>query len=63
MPADAVIALLYGRFQRAGIGDEHSANLLWSITCRLKGVGYLSDYEPLHDPGVLSEMKVFWPKG
>ena len=63
MPADAVIALLYGRFQRADIRDEHSENLLWSITRRLKGVDYLSDYEPLHDPGVRSKMKTFWPEG
>lgn len=61
MPADAVIALLYGRFQRAGIIDEHSDNLLWSITCKLKGVGYLADYEPLRDPGVRSELAAFWP--
>jgi hypothetical protein len=61
MPADAVIALLYGRFERAGARDEHSDNLLWSITCRLKRVGYLSDYEPLHDPGVRSQMQAFWP--
>jgi hypothetical protein len=62
MPADAVIALLYGRFQRAGVCDEHSGNLLWSITSRLKGVGYLSDYEPLHDSGVRSQMETFWPE-
>jgi hypothetical protein len=63
MPADAVIALLYGRFERAGMHDEHSENLLWSITNRLKGVGYLSDYEPLRDPGVISELNAFWPQG
>lgn len=49
-----LIALLYHRF------DSHSDaedNLAWSITCKLKNVGYLSDYEPLNDPGVKEELK------
>lgn len=62
MPADRVIALLYGRFKRAAILTDHSDNLLWSITCKLKGVGYLSEYEPLRDPAVRSELAALWPE-
>ena len=57
MPAVAVIALLYRRL----IGDVPAAhqldeNLVWSITCNLKRVDYLSDYEPLRDPEIVAEM-------
>ena len=50
-----VIALLYLRFPD-GCDLE---NLIWSITERLKGVGYLSDYEPLKDPDVIKEMNKY----
>lgn len=53
LPADRVIALLYHRVD----GTEHQwDNLVWSITSRLKGEEYLSDYNPLKDPGVLREL-------
>ena len=52
LSADRVIALLYQRLP----GDEYSANLAWSIASKLKGVGYLSDYDPLADPGVQAEL-------
>jgi hypothetical protein len=47
-----VIAHLYFRY--CGPGED---NLAWSITSRLKGVGYLSDYDPLCDPYVVRELK------
>ena len=51
---DKLIALLYHRFDPNG---DAESNLVWSITCKLKGVGYLSDYELLNDPGVIEELK------
>jgi hypothetical protein len=55
IPADELIALLYYRFQTT----EHEGldNWVWSITSHLKGVGYLSEYEPLKDPGVLEHFR------
>ena len=49
-----LIALLHHRFDPRGDAED---NLVWSITCKLKNVGYLSDYEPLNDPGVKEELK------
>jgi hypothetical protein len=49
--ADRLIAHLCLRFSS---GD----NLAWSITSKLKGVSYLSEYDPLQDPGVLDELEV-----
>jgi hypothetical protein len=54
MPIDRVIALLYFRFDPDG---EDEDNLVWSITSKLKGVDYLSDYNPLKDAGVCDEME------
>ncbi len=48
--ADELIAWLYYRFDPAGENEDDS---VWSITSKLKGIGYLSDYKPLRDPGVL----------
>jgi hypothetical protein len=50
LPADELIAWLYHRFDPAGRTED---NDVWSITSKLKGVGYLSQYQPLQDPGVL----------
>ena len=33
-------------------GGGLAENLVWSIVSELKGVGYLSDYDPLKDPEV-----------
>ena len=52
--ADKLIALLYHRFDPYGDVED---NLVWSITIKLKSVGYLSNYEPLSDPGVMAELK------
>jgi hypothetical protein len=55
IPADELIALLYHRFQTT----EHEGldNLVWSLTSHLKGVGYLSEYDPLKDPKVLEHFR------
>ena len=55
MDADRAIALVYHRL--APNASEHDRNLAWSIASTLKGVGYLSDYEPLDDPGVVKELE------
>lgn len=55
MDSNRVIALVYHR-----LGDsatDHDSNLAWSVASRLKGVGYLSDYDPLADPEVLRELE------
>jgi hypothetical protein len=54
LSADELIALLYYRFDPAG-RDEN--NLVWSIASKLKGFGYLSDYDPLHDLSVMQHLR------
>ena len=53
---DYTIALLYYCLMNApeNYMDE---NLVWSITRNLKGVGYLSDYEPFKDSAVWEELQ------
>jgi hypothetical protein len=53
LPADRVIALLHHRFDPCGDSED---NLVWSITSKLKGLDYLSDYQPLQDPAVQAEL-------
>jgi hypothetical protein len=53
VPADKLIALLYYRFDPQGLNEN---NLVWSITSKLKGMEYLSEYRPLDDPGVQLEL-------
>jgi hypothetical protein len=53
VPADELIAWLYHRFDPEGRAED---NDVWSIASKLKGVGYLSDYKPLRDPGVLRHL-------
>lgn len=54
VPVDRLIALLYARLPN----DEHSSenNLAWSITAKLRGVSYLSDYDPFADPCIKREL-------
>jgi hypothetical protein len=54
VPADRLIALLYARLPP----DPHSIenNLAWSIVVRLRGLSYLSEYDPLADPKILAEL-------
>lgn len=53
MSADRVIALLCNRFDPDGDSED---NLVWSIVSKLKGLDYLSEYQPLQDPGVQAEL-------
>jgi hypothetical protein len=57
MPTDKVIASLYLRLDTQNCTDEEE-NLAWSITCKLKGVDYSSEYDPLKDPDVLAELNL-----
>jgi len=54
VPVDRLIALLYVRLPN----DEHSgeSNFAWSITAKLRGVSYLSEYDPLADPRIQREL-------
>lgn len=53
--ADRLIAVLYKRLPHDAGSSEN--NLAWSIACELKGKSYLSDYDPLHDVGVIRELE------
>lgn len=55
LDSNRVIALVYHRL--GGSASDHDSNLAWSVASRLKGVGYLSDYDPLADPDVLRELE------
>ena len=54
VPDNRLIALLYARLSL----DPHSTenNLAWSMVVRLRGISYLSEYDPLTDPKVLAEL-------
>ena len=54
LPTDELIALLHHRFDPTGLVED---DLVWSIVSKLKGIDYLSDYEPLRDPGVIEELR------
>jgi hypothetical protein len=54
LSADELIAWLYHRFDPGGRAED---NLVWSITSKLRGVAYLSDYDPLQDPGVVQHLR------
>jgi hypothetical protein len=54
LPVDELIAWLYHRFDPEGQTED---NEVWSITSKLKGVDYLSNYEPLRDPGILHYLR------
>ena len=54
VPEDRLIALLYARLPTDPDGAEN--NLVWSITSKLRGLQYLSDYDPLADPRVKAEL-------
>lgn len=53
MPADRVIAHVCHRWP-ASAGEN---NLAWSLIAKLKGVDYLSPYDPLADEGVRRELE------
>jgi len=54
LAVDELIALLYHRFDPEGREED---NEVWSIASKLKGVGYLSKYEPLRDPAVAEQLQ------
>lgn len=54
LPEDELIALLYHRLVTDSASED---NLVWSIASKLKGVDYLSEYDPLRDPAVLHELE------
>ncbi|MEQ1753292.1 MAG: hypothetical protein ABL973_04085 [Micropepsaceae bacterium] len=57
MPAVQVIALLHRRLlEHLPAEHELDENLVWSITCNLKQIDYLSDYQPMRDPEIIAEM-------
>ena len=59
-PVNTVIALLYHRLSDKR--NSYENNLVWSITCKLKQVEYLSDYDPLNDDEIIEEMNRFIQK-
>jgi hypothetical protein len=54
LPGDELIAWLYHRFDPEGQTED---NEVWSMASKLKGVGYLSEYQPLCDAGVLHYLR------
>jgi hypothetical protein len=60
LDANYTIAVLYRHLRDSAPEPPESLasleNLVWSITSKLKDVGYLSDYEPLKDPAVQREL-------
>ncbi len=54
LPADEVIAWLWHRFCPEGQAEDDD---IWGIVSKLKGVGYLSDYDPRRDPEVLRHLR------
>jgi hypothetical protein len=54
LPADEVIAWLWHRFCPEGQAQDDD---IWGIVSKLKGVGYLSGYDPRQDPGVLRHLQ------
>jgi hypothetical protein len=54
LDADLAIALVYFRLSPDPSGED---NLAWSIASRLKGVSYLSSYDPRSDPQVRTHLE------
>ncbi len=52
IPKMQVVARLYWCLIHGGEGIEDAENLVWSIAKDLKGVGYLSEWDPMQDPEV-----------
>jgi hypothetical protein len=55
MPEARIVALLHVRLPPDPNSTE--SNLAWSIICRLKGVYYLSSYDPAADHEVQTELQ------
>lgn len=54
LDANLAIALVYFRLSPSPAEED---NLAWSIASRLKGVGYLSSYDPHADPQVQTHIE------
>jgi hypothetical protein len=54
LDANLAIALVYFRLS---LNPANEDNLAWSIASRLKGVGYLSSYDPHADPQVQTHIE------
>ncbi len=52
MDPNLTSAVLTHLFLSAPMVDENDQNLAWSIVTKLKGKGYLSNYDPQRDPDV-----------
>jgi len=57
MDVHRAIALVYFRLDPNKPGEEDNLNLTWSIASKLKGVGYLSSYDPRLDPPVKEQLE------
>lgn len=53
MNANRAIALVYFRLD----APDQDQNLAWSIASKLKGAGYLSEYNPRTDPDIEPELR------
>ena len=55
---DECIARLYVCLEQSPLLAEHDGeNLIWSIVIHLKGITYLSSWDPYHDPMVCQYME------
>ena len=52
IPKMAIVARLYWCLIQDGDSMDEAENLVWSIAKDLKGVEYLSEWEPMKDPEV-----------
>ncbi|MEI7986169.1 MAG: hypothetical protein WCI55_11125 [Armatimonadota bacterium] len=61
IPKMAIVARLYWCLINidSNVANELDDNLIWTIASNLKGVGYLSDWDPQKDPEVLSFLNDF----
>jgi hypothetical protein len=60
LPADEVVAWLWHRFCPEGQAQDDD---IWGIVSKLKGVGYLSDYDPRRDPAVRPYLEAIRRRG
>jgi len=52
---DKWIALLHERLPKDK--DSPESNLAWSIICKIKGINYLSEYDPMNDGKVVKYLQ------
>jgi hypothetical protein len=59
VPKMAVIARLYWCLIKYPSFGDDGENLVWSIASQIKGVGYLSEWDPMTDPEVRKYLAEF----